>query len=54
MVISYTFGLCFELVNIVDGFVGWWSIGKKFCWAPITEDCVGVVVADVFDEGDSL
>ena len=51
MVISYKFGLCFELVHIVDGFVGWRSIGKKLCWALVSEDCVGVVVKDFFDEG---
>jgi hypothetical protein len=36
----------------VDCFAGWWPVGKKFHWAWIAEDCVSVVVLDVFDEGD--
>ena len=52
MVILYKFWLCFELVHVVDGFVKRWSIGKKYCWALIAEDCVSVVVTNVFDEGD--
>ena len=52
MVVSHKFGLCFELVHIVGGLALWWSVRKKICRALVTEDCVSVVVLDVFDERD--
>ena len=36
----------------MDCFVGWWSVGKKFCRASGARDCVGVGVEDFFYEGN--
>ena len=53
MIIADELRLHFELVHVCHCFRWRGSLGQEFGWWAVAQDCVGVGVDDVLDEGDA-
>ena len=54
MVILHQLWLRLQLINVVDGFLGWWACREKFAWGAIDSYCVGVVVPEDGDKWNPI